>query len=131
MEVKKYTFVTISKNPGENILFFDFNDNLSIDVDIIKEVIANRHDFANGEDHYLIMDLSNLKHISSEAKNYAYSSEAGLKNILAGAFIATNPVSRLLANVLVKTTVDIPSKMFTDKESALKWILEIKKQNNN
>ena len=53
------------------------------------------------------------------------STEGELKNILAGAFIASNHVSSLLGNVFAKTP-HITSKFLHSEAEALLWINKIK-----
>ena len=74
------------------------------------------------------MNVSNVKQITAEAKKYMQSKEPGLKNILATAFIASNQVSALIANIFIKTP-NITSKFLANKEEALLWINELKQKN--
>jgi hypothetical protein len=55
--------------------------------------------------------------------------EIGLKNILGAAFIASNPVSTLLANIFTKTS-NIDSKFLRNEKDALSWIVELKRKNS-
>lgn len=130
MEIKKYPFVTCSRETGSDIIFCEYSENLKIDLEIAKELVANRLDFTKNEMHYAIMDISNIKQYSKEAKAYMKSLETGAKNILGGAFIAHSPVSALLANIFIKTVNGVPTKFFFSKKEAIKWIHELKQKHS-
>ncbi|HXU25855.1 MAG TPA: hypothetical protein VN698_01380 [Bacteroidia bacterium] len=127
MKVKKYPFVTCSKEVEDNIIYVEYAENLIVNMAIAKELVASRLDFAENQKHYVIIDVSNVKQVTSEAKKYLQSKEAGLKDILAGAFIASNNISALFANIFAKTP-GITSTFVASKKDALIWINEVKKK---
>jgi hypothetical protein len=52
-----------------------------------------------------------------------------LKNILGAAFIASNPVAALIANIFVKTPKDFIARFFSNRKEALDWInLSVRKE---
>ena len=126
MEIKKYPLVTCSKEAGSDIVFIEYAKNLKVDLDIAKELVANRLDFTCSKKQYFIIDFSNINYFSHEAKVYMQSSEGGSENILAAAFIASNMVSTLLANVFVRKIKDVPAKFFSNKQVAVQWITDLK-----
>jgi hypothetical protein len=125
MGIKKYRYASLSIETNEAIVFAEFNRSLVIDLPIAMEIVANRLEFTTNRQHYFIVDFSNVKHVSHEAKLYLQDPEGGLKNMLCSAFLASNPVSALLANIFVKTPKPIPSRFFSNKKDALKWIHEL------
>jgi hypothetical protein len=126
MKTTKYPFVTCSKEPKDDIIYVEYAENLKVDLNIAKELVANRLDFAENQKHYLIIDVSNVKKVTIEAKKYLQNKETGLKDILAAAFIASNNISALLANIFVKTP-NVTSKFFKNEKDALLWVNEMKK----
>jgi hypothetical protein len=128
MKTKKYPFTTFTKEPEGDIIYVKYIENLKVDLDIAKELVANRLDFTENKPHYLIIDVSNVKQITAEAKKYMQSPTMGLKNILATAFIASNHVSALIANIFVKTP-NVISKFFSSEKDALLWIKGLKRKN--
>ncbi len=127
MLIKKYRFVTCFKELNSNIIHSEFSKNLNVDLDIAKELVANRLDFTENKMHYLLIDYSNTQQITPEAKDYMQRSDSGLKNILGAAFIASNPVAVLMANIFLKTQTDFPVKFFTDKTDANNWLKKLEK----
>ena len=130
MQTKKYPLLTFTKEPEGDIIYVEYIKNLKVDLDVAKELVANRLDFTENKPYYLIIDFSNIKQITAEAKTYLQNPNTGLKNILAAAFIASNQVSALIANIFVKTP-NIISKFFSQKKEALLWIKELKKNRAN
>lgn len=128
METKKYQYVNFSNEIHEDIVFSSFPENLQVNIDVVKEIVASRINFTQNKKKFHIVDINNIKQISSEAKHYAYNSPEGLDNVYACAIIANIPTSTLLANVLIKTPSNIPFKLFTNKDSAISWINELKEQ---
>jgi hypothetical protein len=125
MEVTKYSYMILSKEIGGNIIFVEFRDKLVVDLEIAKELVANRIEFTSNKGYYCLIDFSNIKQVTQEAKQYMQDPETGFKNILCSAFIASNPVSALLANVFAKAPKLIPSRFFYNKTDALRWIKEV------
>ncbi len=128
METKKYPFSAWSKQPDCNIVFAEFRSNLVVDLTIAMELVNNRLDFTLNQNHYFIMDFSNIKHVTQDAKLYLQDPEIGAKNILGVAYIAANPLAALLANIFVKTPKLIPAKFFYSKTEALQWMTLLKQE---
>ena len=129
--IKKYSLTTLSRLPDTNIVFMEYIKNLRVDLLVAQELVASRLDFMGDQMHYILIDFSNLRQLTYEAKQYMQSAEGGGKNILGGAFIASNPVAALLANIFVKTQKTIPVKFFSDRKDALLWIEKLKQSSDN
>jgi hypothetical protein len=125
MHIKKYKYVSCSREIDSDIIIAEFVQNLKVDLEVAKELVTNRHDFTENKAHYVLIDCSNSKQISSSAKAYLQDPEGGLKNILGSAFVASNPVAVLIANVFLKTETSIPSKFFTNKTDAYLWLKKL------
>jgi hypothetical protein len=117
-----------SISDNNDVVFVEFPKDLQVTIDMAKEMVAARLHFTQNRKHYLILDMSNIKNITNEAKNYMQMPEGGLKNILGAALIASNPVSVLISNVFVKTPKNFQAKFFQNKKDALDWIY-LKKEN--
>jgi len=124
MIAEKYPLVVFYSEMSSDIIYAEFPNNLKIDLPVAREIVANRFDLTKGKNHYIIVDVSNVRKITSEAKDYLQRPDAGLKNILGAAFIATNPVSAMIANIFVKTPKDFQAKFFSTKDAAFQWIIE-------
>jgi hypothetical protein len=122
MRLKKYQHITCHIDQDSKVIFAEYANNLKVDLAIAKTIVANRLAFTENKPHYVVIDISNVKEVTAEAKEYMQHREGGLKNILGAAFIANNPVSELLANIYVKTPVDFEARFFRKKEEAVSWI---------
>jgi DNA polymerase/3'-5' exonuclease PolX len=127
MRVKKYSHMTCQELSAK-IVLAEYPNNLKVDLLVAKEIVASRVEFTGGKDHYVIIDVSNVKQVTAEAKEYMQSSEGGLKNILGAAFLASNPVSALIANIFIKSPKEFEAKFFYSKESAIRWIEGLQKK---
>lgn len=127
MRTKKYSFAIFRTESGSDIVYVECVKNLKVDLTTAKELVTSRLDFTNNEKHYLIINMSNVVQVTSEAKVYMQDRKTGLKNILACAFIASNHVAALLANIFVKTP-NVVSKFLASEKDALQWINEIKQK---
>src|SRR5258708_2851302 len=114
--------LTIFNAAATDVIFAEFRPNLKVDLTTAKQIVANRLDFTGNKKHYLVLDMSNVRNVTAEAKNFLQQPEGGLKNILGAAFIASNPVAAMIANVFVKTPKNFQAKFFYNKKDALDWI---------
>jgi len=117
----KYAITEANEN---DIVFVEFPHGLKIDLVKAKEMVASRLDLTQSKKHFVIIDISNVKEVSKEAKEFLQQSETGLKNILGAAFIASNPVATLIANIFIKAPKNFKAKFFYNKKDAFDWICE-------
>jgi hypothetical protein len=113
---------------NSDIIFTEFPDKLKVDLTKARELVAHRLDFTQNKKHFMIIDISNVSEVTTEAKEYLQRADSGLKNILGAAFIGTNPVSTMIANIFIKTPKDFQAKFFSNREDAFDWIHELKKK---
>src|SRR5687768_16949471 len=84
-----------------DIIFVEFCANLRVDLEVAQHIVAKRLSFTNHQKHYLVLDMSNVRAITAQAKNYLQAPDTGLKHILGAALIAANPVSAMIANIFI------------------------------
>jgi hypothetical protein len=128
MKLKEYPYITCRTELDDTIVFAEYASNLKVNLIMAKEMVASRIDFTENKAHYVIIDVSNVKQVTAEAKEYMQSPEGGLKNILGAAFLASNPVAALIANIFIKSPKEFEAKFFYNKASAIRWIEELKKK---
>lgn len=128
MKTKEYPHIICCSTNDEDILYSVFRFPVKIDLPCAMEIVANRLEFAQHKKHYLIVDASAVRGITSEAKKFLQTSDGGLKDILGAAIVASNPVSALIANIFIKTQKNFQSKFFYTQTDALKWIRELKQK---
>ncbi len=122
MIVKKYPLMTCSTEPDSNIVFAEFHPSQKIDLAGAREIVRNRLEFTQNKKHFLISDVTHVRQITAEAKEFLQRPEEGLKNILGAAFTGSNPVAVLIANIFIKTPKNFHAQFFTSREAAVAWI---------
>jgi hypothetical protein len=124
MNTVRNEFVTIWVEDG--ILFSQYEKNLVIDVSIAKKIVDERLAFSKGESFPILIDFTNLKSVTKEARDYMNQPDGGLKGLTCGAFVGNNAVAVLFVNLYLKINKPIiPSKFFTRKDEALEWLRTI------
>ena len=122
MKTEDYPLIICCTEDSSDVVFVEFPDNLRVDLAAAQQIVAGRLEFTQDKNHYLVIDISNVRHVSTEAKEFLQRPDAGLKNILGAAFIASNPVSALIANIFIKTPMKFQAKFFWKKDDAFDWI---------
>lgn len=115
-------YVTFEFEPESNIVKAKYNEGVVIDLEAAKSIVNNRLEVTNDQAHYFFVDFSNIRQVTAEAKKYMQAQDHGLKNILAAAFIADNPIARLIAQIYIKTQKDFEARFFEAKEDAINWL---------
>jgi len=130
MRKKEYRYVTIwAEDAHPEVLFNAYSCKLDIDINIARELIENRLDFCGGQPVYVMVDFTNVKSVTKEARDFMNSREGGLQGILGGAFLSNNVVATLFINLFLKVSNPvIPAKFFTSKAEAFKWLDKIKSE---
>lgn len=129
LDYKEYKNISFWKEE-DDILSFKYAPKLEMDLDIAKELVKNRLDYTGGREMYTLIDGTNLKSTTKEARDYMTDPEGGLKGILAGAFLANSVVTTVIINLyLTINKPPKPAKFFSNKDSAIKWLKDLKQNN--
>lgn len=113
----------------DGILCGLYKKNLSIDIEIAKEMVTERLALQNGKDYPVIFNVNGFKAPSKEARTYLATE--GVKGISIGAIIVKNAAEKIILNFFF--TIEKPSvpyKAFTNEEDAILWINEIRSSKN-
>ncbi len=130
-DFKEFKTVTFWKK-DDNIIFFKYAPALDMDIEVARDMVASRLEYTKGESVYALIDVTNLKSTTKEARDYMNSTEGGLRGIKAGAFLSNNVVPTLLINMYLKVSnPPVPAKFFTSEEQALKWLMKIKEKSTS
>jgi hypothetical protein len=110
----------------DNIIFFRYSPQIEIDITTAVELVNKRLDFTGGEEVYTLIDFTNVKSVTKQARDYMNSPEGGLKGILGGAFLSNSIVATLFINLYLKiSNPSVPARFFTNREDALSWLRKI------
>lgn len=111
------------------ILFFIFKPGLILSERISKQMVQERLKISNGVIRPMFIDIRHLVSTDIKARKYMASEEAILF-ISAGAIHVNGLISKLAGNIFI--TVDkplVPTKLFTDKDKAIRWLEKFKGKN--
>lgn len=107
------------------ILFSRFQEGVEVDVERMKGTVRLREEISNGEMQYWLYDLGNVKNITKEARDYA--DQYGQNYLHAVAVLVNSHITKFIFNTYIKLKKPImPFLVFTNKEKALEWLMEIK-----
>ena len=127
---KEYRTTSFWTAESDDIVYFKYAPKLEIDISVAKEIVASRLNYTNGKSVYTLIDFSNVKSVTKEARDYMNSPEGGLKGILGGAFLSTSVVSTLFVNLYLKiSNPSVPAKFFTSEKDAMWWLRKIRNIN--
>lgn len=110
------------------ILFSKFQEGVEVDVERMKELINLREKISSGEMQYWLYDLGNVKNMTKGARDYA--DRYGQNYLRAVAVLVNSHITKFIFNTYIKLKKPImPFLVFTNKEKAEEWLLEIKTEN--
>lgn len=95
-----------------------------IDLALAKKIVQDRLTFSNFEDVPLLITEFGLRGIDRDARTY-FSSDDGIKGILASAIVTNSAVTYYLAIFFLKisvTKVKFPAKVFKSEDVAVAWL---------
>src|SRR5687768_8624108 len=92
-----------------------------ITLKVAKQIVETRYEITDGETYPVIIDISNIKSVTKEARVYLSQGKA-VEKISAAALFTNSLVARIVANFFLGfNRPNIPIRIFTNKAEALKW----------
>jgi len=127
---KSYPYITVwTEEDQDDILISSYQPGLHVDINIARDLINSRLDYCQGKPMYVLIDFTNVKSVTKEAREYMNHPEGGLKGVLGGAFLSGNVVATLFVNLYLKLSAPvIPAKFFTKRADAITWLKELKEK---
>ncbi len=100
-----------------------------IDLAITKQVVKDRLEASKGVSRPLFIDMNKVVDVDQASREYLSDGD-GIKYLNATAIMVKNQVTKFLANIFIRfNTPKIPTKFFTKKEDALRWLEQFKYMN--
>lgn len=91
----------------------------------LEQAIENHKiigEIANGVRRPFMIDMSKVRSMSREAREF-YAGPVPAKSLLATAIVTNSNIGKIVANFFLGLTKpSMPTRMFTDYESALAWL---------
>jgi hypothetical protein len=93
-----------------------------LDLEVAKSVLTLQHSTFGQEIRYVITDISNIKYVTRDARDY-FTKDEFTKNIQAGAFIAPTLLHKLILTFFMAFNKPVvPTAFFTNSQEAINWI---------
>lgn len=107
----------------EGILYAEYKVS-KIDLDVAKHVLVQRLMHYNKYEYSLLADYTVVKETSKEARDFFASPEA-TKFFKSIAVLTNSLVGNMIYNFyIILSKPSIPTKLFNDKEEAIRWLKE-------
>jgi hypothetical protein len=93
-----------------------------VDLSIAQAAVSHRLKHFGNKDYLMIVNMSNVKHITKEAREYL-ASEIGCSKVKCCAIIISSEVTKIIANFFVRINKPlVPTSIFTSEEKARQWL---------
>lgn len=114
----------------EDILIISYKINVRLELDIAKQLVAQRLAYQNGKEYPAVFYLKHIKSITKEARSYM--NKEGAKGITLRAFVVKNNIEKILLRFFLGIEKPlVPSNYFINEEDAIAWIKEAQNKNNS
>lgn len=101
-----------------------------VDLETIQSAVNFRLKNYGHKDFPLLIHTNKMKHITREAREYL-ASEEGCQKIKSCAILTDSILTKVIANFFLQINKPlVPSKLFTNEESARKWLSKNKIKNS-
>jgi hypothetical protein len=123
MESIENQFVTLWIDNG--VIFGQYKPDVVIDLEAAKSIARDRMRLSNNKDYPSLVYLTLLNTtVTKEARDF-FSGGEGIKYMKKLALLTNSPISKMVGNFYLKINQpSIPTRLFTSKEDALKWLKE-------
>jgi hypothetical protein len=107
----------------DGIIWTWYKKGAVIDLEAAHEIVASRLKLLNGRELPMLLQDEGIKEVKREARIYMSKAD-GIRGVTAGAFIVTNPFTKMVVQFFLVLNNDnvIPTKTFRTKEEALSWL---------
>ena len=105
----------------QDIVFGQYKNNVIISLEAAYEIVEYRKTHFPDK-YYWLLYIEDFEYITPQARAY-FASDYSNTNVIKWAFILNKPFSILLSNLFIFINKPkVPVKLFSDTESAIKWL---------
>lgn len=96
-----------------------------VDLEIAKTCVKDRLEYTGHKSYPSLFDITRIKQSTKEARDYM--ANEGNEHVSASAILISSPMLKMTANFYIMVNKPKnPTRMFTEKESALTWLAQYK-----
>lgn len=111
----------------DDLLIGYYKKDKKIDLTAAKQIVRDRLALAGDQPVLALAINLGVKNMTKDARDYL-ASEEGVKKVIAGAIIVGSPVGSFIGNWYLSISKPlVPSRIFTRKEAAIKWLQQFRK----
>ena len=109
----------------DDILYCNYKKIDVLDIDAVKVGVQDRVKFSENVSYPCLFDIRLMGKVTKEARDYL--ANEGNDLVTASALVVGSSVLKIIANFFITVNKPKnPTRMFTDKESAIKWLQKFK-----
>ncbi|MGV3630358.1 MAG: STAS/SEC14 domain-containing protein [Bacteroidota bacterium] len=100
-----------------------------ISLEIVEEMIRERLEFTNHREVYLYCDVTRVKEVEKQARDYL-GTEKGTVKLKGIAIFVNSTLTKFIANFIIKVSYKdspIPIRLFADRQKAIDWLSDLKR----
>ena len=132
LQTKDYPLATLEYSPQKNILVYRVKQDITIDINEIKEMISYVQEFMGETKHMAIIDFGASVGSTTEGRKVYAESQYLLEHRIADALLVRSLSMKLIANFFIRVTKPkIPTRLFTSEVEAFKWLEGFKDKPRN
>ena len=92
------------------------------DLDFARTSLKQRQEFVGNKKIKLLADLSLVKKVTKEARDFM-GSEPAYEGIVAACLIVSSPLTAMFGNFYMRMAANVvPTKLVVSKEEGIKWL---------
>lgn len=111
----------------DDLLIGTYKKGLRISLEMAKGIVKTRLEFADHKPVAALVLNQGVLSMDKKARDYL-SSDDGVRGLIAGAIVVDTPFGSFLGNFYLSVTdPKIPTRIFSKKETALKWLQQFRK----
>jgi hypothetical protein len=120
--VKENQYAIVWKE--DEIIMAVFKSDINLDLEGALEAVKLRKTLTTDKDYPMLVDIRNIKGANKEAREYMGSKDAA-EGVSKAAIIIDSNFSMYIGNLfLALNKPEAPTKLFTEKSAAVKWLNE-------
>ena len=111
----------------DDIVHFIYKKDVNIDLEGAKKIVADRLKLQEGIPYLIYCDFRGPRDTTKEARDYLANEGSALSKGVA--VLVGSPMTRMMVNFYLKINKPlVPTRMFTDKQNALEFVMALREK---
>ena len=97
-----------------------------ITMDVVIQLYESRLEVCNGKEYPTLIFIDSVEYVNKELRDF-HENVSSVVGATAWAFVTPEKISQILINLYLSAMkIPVPTKYFSNKEEALKWLEKFK-----